>query len=105
MTDTAASRQLRDSESETENPVRVASRPATRSTTAAGESSCRPARSGSKRRAKSPEISPPPPAGKTSTPAPHKDIQSSTNPVTPNYKLSSITKLTWSENYRAWRDI
>jgi len=105
MADTAASRQLRDSESETEDTVRVASRPATRSTTAAGESSRRPARSGSKRPAKSPSTSPPPPAGKTSTPAPDKHIQSSKNSVAPNYKLSSILKLTGSENYHAWRDI
>jgi len=105
MTDAAASRQLRDSESETEDTVRVASRPATRSTTAAGESSRGPARSGSKRPAKSPSTSPAPPAGKTSTPARDKHIQSSKNSVAPNYKLSSIPKLTGSENYRAWRDI
>ena len=105
MTDTAASRQLGDSESETEDTVGVASRPATRSTTAAGESSRGPACSGSKRPAKFPESLPPPPAGKTSTPAADKHIQSSKNTVAPNYKLSSIPKLTGSENYRAWRDI
>ena len=105
MTDAAARRQLRDSESETEDTVRVASCPAMRSTTAAGESPRRPARSGSKRPAKSPSTSPPPPAGKTSTPAPDKHIQSSKNSVAANYKLSSITKLTGSENYCAWRDI
>jgi len=47
MTDAAASRQLHDSESKTEDTLRVASRPATGSTTAAGESSRSPARSGS----------------------------------------------------------
>ena len=105
MTDTAASRQLRDSEWETEDTVRVASRPTLRSTTAACESSCGPADSGSKRPAKSRESSPPPPASKTATPATDKYIQSSKNSVAPNYKPSSIPKLTGSENYRAWRDI
>jgi len=105
MIDTAASRQLHDSESETDDTVRVASHPATRSTTAAGESSRRPARSGSKQPAKSPEFLPPPPAGKTSTLAADKHIQSSKNSVAPNYKVSSIPKLTGSENYSAWRDI
>jgi len=105
MADTGASRQLRDSESETEDTVRVASRAATGSTTAAGKSSRRPARSGYKRPAKSPSTSPPPLAGKTSTPAPDNHIQCSKNSVAPNYKLSSITKLTASENYCAWRDI
>ena len=107
MTDTVAStgRQLRDSESETEEAVRVASRPAMRSTTAAGKSSLRPAHSCSKRRAKSPESSPAPPARKTCTLAADKHIQSSKNSGAPNYKLSSIPKLTGSENYRAWRDI
>ena len=105
MTDGAASRQLQDSESESEDTVRVASRPPRRCTTTAGESSGRPARSGSRRPAKSPSTSPLPPAGKTCTPAPDKHIQSSKNLVAPNYKLSSIAKLTRSENYCAWRDI
>ena len=105
MADTAASRQLRDSESETEDTVRVASRAATRSTTAAAKSSRRPARSGSKRPAKSPSTSPPPLAGKTSTPALDNHIQCFKNSLAPNYKLSSITKLTGSKNYCAWRDI
>ena len=81
MTGTASRRQLRASESETEDTVRVASGSATRSTTAAGQSSCRPARSGSKSR----ETSPPPPAGKRSTLAPDKHNQSSKNSVAPNY--------------------
>jgi len=105
MSHAAASRQLRDSESETEDTVRVASRPPRRSTTTAGESTGRPARSRSQRPAKSPSTSPPPPAGKISTPAPDKHIQSSKNSVAPNYKLSLIPKLTGSENYRAWRHI
>jgi len=105
MTNAAASRQLRDSESETKDTVRVASCPATSSTTAAGESSRHPARSGSKRPAKSPESSPPPPAGKTSTPAADKHIQSSKNSVAPNYKLRLIPKLTRIENYHAWKEI
>jgi len=51
------------------------------------------------------ETSSPPPAGKTSTAAHDKHIQSSKNSVAPNNKLSSISKVTGSENYRAWRDI
>ena len=82
----------------------MASGPATRATTATGESSRRPARSGSKWPLKSPESSPPAPAAKTSTPAPDKHIPSSKNSVTPNYKLSLIPKLTRSKNYGAWRD-
>jgi len=105
MTDTAASRQRRNTESETEDTVRVASHPARRSTTPAGESSRRPARSGSKRPAISRSTSPPPPACKTSTLAPYKHIQSSKNSVAPNYKLSSIPKLTGSKTYCAWSDI
>jgi len=105
MTNTAASRQLRNSESETEDTIRVASRPPTRSTTADGESCRCPAHSGSKRQAKLPEFSAPPLAGKTSTPAAYKHIQSSKNSVAPYYKLSSIPRLTGSKNYRAWRDI
>ena len=79
MTDTAVGRPLRDSEWETEDSVREAARPATRSTTAAGESSRRLACLGSKRLAESPKTSPPPAAGKTSTPASDKHIQSSKN--------------------------
>jgi len=105
MAEPAASRQLCNSESETEDTIRVASRPATCSTTTAGESSYRPACSGSKRPAKSPENSPLPPARKTSTPATDKHIQSSKNLVAPNYKLNSIPNLTGSESYSAWRDI
>jgi len=105
MTNTAGSRQLRDTESETEYTVRVPSHHATHSTAAAGESSRRPARSGSKRPAKSPSTTPSPPASETSTLAPDKHIQSSKNLLTPKYKLSSIPKLTGSENYGAWGDI
>jgi len=103
MTDAAASRQLRNSESETEDTVRVSSHPATRFTTAAGESSPRPARSGCKRPVKLPSTSSQPQAGKTSTQATDKHIQGTKNSVTSNYKLRSIPKLTFSEDYRAGR--
>ena len=105
MTDAAASRQLWDSESETDDTVTVATCAPRCSTTTAGESSRRPARSGSKRPAKLPATSPRSLASKTSTPAPDKHIQSSKNSVAPNYKLSSIQKLTGSGNYGAWRAI